>query len=49
MVSDQHIRKTLFDLDRTIQSLVNNQHIERAEIDQLHHVYHNLIRQFSAV
>ena len=49
MVSDQHIRKTLFDLDRSIQSLVNNQHIERAEIDQLHHVYHNLIRQFSAV
>ncbi|MFT6899720.1 MAG: hypothetical protein ACJA13_004161, partial [Paraglaciecola sp.] len=27
------------------QTLLKNSHIERAELDRLHHIYHNLIRQ----
>ena len=47
MVSDQHIRETLYQLDQSIQSLIANESATREELDQLHHVYHNLIRKFT--
>ncbi|WP_226989055.1 hypothetical protein [Paraglaciecola arctica] len=32
-----------------MQTLVTNPAISREELDKLHHVYHNLIRQYSQV
>lgn len=49
MVTDQHIRDTLYQLDQSIQSLINSGNANRQELDRLHHVYHNLIRHFSLV
>jgi len=49
MVCDQHIRETLYQLDQSIQSLINNTNANRQELDRLHHVYHNLIRHFSVL
>lgn len=45
MVSDQSMRATLYDLDQTIQSLGSNDSVARTELDALHLVYHNLVRQ----
>jgi len=47
MISDQTIRESLYELDQSIQSLVNSGHTSRDELDKLHHIYHNLIRKFS--
>ncbi|MCU7553446.1 Fe2+-dependent dioxygenase [Alteromonas sp. ASW11-19] len=49
MVADPHIRETLYQLDQSIQSLINSGNADRQELDELHHVYHNLIRHFAAV
>lgn len=49
LVSDSAMRDTLYQLDQSIQTLVNNPAIGREELDRLHHVYHNLIRQHSQV
>ena len=49
MVSDQHMRETLFQLDQWIQSLINTGNAEREQLDGLHHVYHHLIRQFAQI
>ncbi|WP_293749102.1 Fe2+-dependent dioxygenase [uncultured Paraglaciecola sp.] len=49
LVSDSAMRDTLYQLDQSIQTLVNNPAIRREELDRLHHVYHNLIRQHSQV
>ncbi|GAA6184604.1 MULTISPECIES: Fe2+-dependent dioxygenase [Alteromonadaceae] len=45
MVADVSLRQSLYQLDRTIQVLMQNDTINRAELDSLHNVYHNLIRQ----
>lgn len=45
MIADGHLRQNLYELDRCIQSLINKQTADREQLDQLHHVYHNLIRQ----
>ncbi|WP_440874678.1 Fe2+-dependent dioxygenase [Thalassotalea sp. PLHSN55] len=47
MIPDATLRQTLFQLDATIQTLIQQQQTDRAELDRLHNVYHNLIRQFS--
>jgi len=47
MIADHSLRQTLQQLDQTIQSLMVNQRANRQELDQLHNVYHNLVRQFS--
>ncbi|UAA40639.1 Fe2+-dependent dioxygenase [Paraneptunicella aestuarii] len=49
LVTDQSMRQTLFQLDQTIQSLAIDSNANRQQLDNLHHVYHNLIRQFSQV
>jgi len=49
LITDSNLRKTLYELDQTIQSLAAQKNVNRKELDQLHHVYHNLIRQFSQV
>lgn len=49
MISDPQIRQTLFELDQAIQSLIATESANREQLDKLHHVYHNLIRKFSAV
>jgi PKHD-type hydroxylase len=49
MISDQTIRESLYELDQSIQSLVQGGKANREELDKLHHVYHNLIRKFSIV
>ncbi|MFW8591974.1 Fe2+-dependent dioxygenase [Glaciecola sp. 2405UD65-10] len=49
LVPDAHMRQTLFELDQSIQALLQNPSIQRDELDRLHHVYHNLIRQSSQV
>lgn len=45
LVADTHLRETLYELDQTIQQLLTNEAVPRAQLDSLHHVYHNLIRQ----
>lgn len=45
LVPNAHTRDTLYQLDQCIQTLQQNPNIEREELDRLHHVYHNLIRQ----
>jgi PKHD-type hydroxylase len=47
MIADHSLRQSLQQLDSTIQSLMENQTANRQELDQLHNVYHNLVRQFS--
>ncbi len=47
MIPDVSLRQTLFQLDTAIQHLINQQQADRQELDRLHNVYHNLIRQFS--
>jgi PKHD-type hydroxylase len=47
MVQDSQLRDTLFQLDQAIQSLTQNQAVSRQELDRLHQVYHNLIRQYA--
>lgn len=49
MIPDTTLRKTLFELDASIQNLMGQQQTSREELDRLHHVYHNLIRQFSQI
>lgn len=49
MVADISLRKTLYELDQTIQTLIARQNTNREELDRLHNVYHNLIRQFASV
>ncbi|MGJ8693026.1 MAG: Fe2+-dependent dioxygenase [Thalassotalea sp.] len=49
LVPDGHMRETLHSLDQSIQALLLNPAIGRDELDRLHHVYHNLIRQQSQV
>jgi PKHD-type hydroxylase len=49
LVPDAHMRETLYQLDQSIQGLLENPAISRDELDRLHHVYHNLIRQQSQV
>ena len=49
LVPDMHMRESLYELDQSIQALLTNPAIEREELDRLHHVYHNLIRQQSQV
>ena len=45
MVADGAMRQTLFELDQSIQTLLGQGQVDRAELDRLHHIYHNLIRQ----
>lgn len=49
LVPDIHMRETLFELDQSIQNLLTNTAVNRKELDSLHRVYHNLIRQHSQV
>jgi PKHD-type hydroxylase len=49
LVPNAHMRETLYHLDQSIQALLQNPNIDRQELDRLHHVYHNLIRQHSQV
>ena len=49
LVPNLHMRETLFNLDQSIQNLLTNPAIARDELDRLHQVYHNLIRQQSQV
>ncbi|WP_066959174.1 Fe2+-dependent dioxygenase [Microbulbifer sp. Q7] len=48
MVADAGMRRTLFELDQSIQALLVGGQVDRAELDRLHHIYHNLIRQCAA-
>lgn len=47
LVNDADMRATLYQLDQSIQSLLSQEHIDRQALDQLHNVYHNLVRRFS--
>ena len=47
MVADVSLRQTLYQLDQSIQNLIKANNTDRAELDNLHNVYHNLIRQFT--
>lgn len=49
LVPDAHLRSILYELDQSIQTLLKNPNIDRQELDRLHHVYHNLIRQHTQV
>lgn len=49
LVPQAPMRDTLYQLDQSIQTLIQNPNIERHELDRLHHVYHNLIRQNTQV
>lgn len=49
MIPDISLRQTLYQLDESIQSMIAKESVDRGELDQLHNVYHNLIRQFSQV
>ena len=49
LVADTQLRQTLFALDQSIQGLVGSEGVSRQQLDGLHHVYHNLIRQFASV
>jgi PKHD-type hydroxylase len=46
-VADVTLRQTLYQLDQSIQNLIKTNNTDRAELDNLHNVYHNLIRQFT--
>jgi len=47
MISDATIRQNLYQSDQTIQNLIKENKTSRTELDNLHNVYHNLIRQFA--
>ncbi|WP_144212456.1 Fe2+-dependent dioxygenase [Shewanella donghaensis] len=47
MVADGSLRQNLYQLDQSIQSLINQGKTDREELNKLHNVYHNLIRQFT--
>jgi len=47
MIADANTRKTLYQLDQCIQKLLADNKTARSELDSLHNVYHNLIRQFT--
>lgn len=47
LVPDIQMRNTIYELDQSIQALSTNPAMDRQELDRLHHVYHNLIRQQS--
>lgn len=47
MISDVSIRQNLYQLDQSIQNLSNENNTSRTEMDNLHSVYHNLIRNFA--
>ena len=49
LVADTQLRQTLFSLDQSIQGLIDVEGVPRERLDALHHVYHNLIRQFALV
>jgi PKHD-type hydroxylase len=49
MISDSSIRQNLYQLDQTIQNLIKENNTPRTELDNLHNVYHNLIRQFATL
>lgn len=49
MVGDVTTRQSLFKLDQTIQDLIKEGSTSREHLDQLHNVYHNLIRQTAQV
>ena len=49
MIASAELRQNLYELDRCIQSFVAQQNADREQLDQLHHVYHNLIRQNASV
>ncbi|QPG04662.1 hypothetical protein IT774_10525 [Salinimonas marina] len=49
MVSDAATRASLHELDEVIQALIASGTARRTELDKLHHVYHNLIRQFTTL
>ncbi|KMT65804.1 Fe2+-dependent dioxygenase [Catenovulum maritimum] len=49
MVQDTHIRELLYELDQNIQQLLSNDAVPRAQLDSLHHVYHNLIRKHASI
>ncbi|MCF2950046.1 Fe2+-dependent dioxygenase [Paraglaciecola aquimarina] len=49
MVADSNLRSNLYQLDQSIQSLIQNESTSREELDRLHNVYHNLVRQFSII
>lgn len=44
LVASAELRATLFRLDQAIQSLVDTGNADRAQLDNLHNVYHNLVR-----
>jgi PKHD-type hydroxylase len=47
MITDGNIRQNLYQLDQSIQNLIKENKTSRTELDKLHNVYHNLIRQFA--
>lgn len=49
LVADHNTRNTLYQLDQAIQSLANTNGVNREQMDQLHLVYHNLIRQYAQI
>ena len=49
LIPDMQMRSTLFELDQSIQTLLNNSTVNRHDLDRLHNVYHNLVRQQSQV
>lgn len=49
LVADPTTRQSLFELDKVIQDIATNDDIDRSKLDRLHHVYHNLVRQHSAI
>lgn len=49
MVSDADMRQNLYQLDQSIQTLIKENKTSRAELDNLHNVYHNLIRKFAVL
>ncbi len=49
LVADTQLRQTLFTLDQSIQELVGSEGVSRRQLDSLHNVYHNLVRQFAVV
>ncbi len=49
MVADVSLRQSLYELDSSIQALMADDSAPRRELDRLHNVYHNLIRQFAQI
>jgi PKHD-type hydroxylase len=47
MIADVSLRQNLYQLDQSIQNLITENKTSRTELDSLHNVYHNLIRNFA--